>query len=178
MFPIHSLVKLAAICTAALLFKAEPATAPPHRELPSGWRLPTNLELNEEWRHKDPDRYSIVSSDFNGDGLADEAMLLVSLQKKRFGLFVFVSQANARPKVHCIYVTNDVTLLPAMGITKVPPGKYRTACGKGYWKCKKGEVPEILIAHDAIEFFKTESASSYFYWNERSDAFRKIWIND
>lgn len=176
MISIRSLVKLATVCTAVLLF--EYATAVPIRELPSGWRLPTNSDLNEEWRDKDPDRYSIVSADFNGDGMVDEALLLVSLRKNRFGLFVFVSQMNACPKVHRVHVSNDVTLLPAMGITRVPPGQYRTACGKGYWKCKKGEEPEILIDRDAIEFFKTESASSYFYWNERSEAFRRIWISD
>lgn len=82
MFFVRSLVKLAAVCTAGLLF--ESATAAPIRELPSGWGLPANSELNEEWRHKDSDRYSIVSADFNGDGMVDEAMLLVSIAEKKF----------------------------------------------------------------------------------------------
>ena len=30
-----------------------------------------------------------------------------------------------------------------MGIDIVKPGKYKTACGKGYYECEKGE-PEVL----------------------------------
>jgi hypothetical protein len=65
-----------------------------------------------------------------------------------------------------------------MGIAKVSPGKYKTACGKGYWECKTGELPEIAIRHDSINYFKTESASSYIYWSERTKTFKRAWITD
>jgi hypothetical protein len=60
----------------------------------------------------------------------------------------------------------------------VPPGQYKTACGKGYWECESGE-PEILdLKLPAIEFAKYESASSVFWWNRRAGAFRRTWISD
>lgn len=78
------------------------------------------------------DRYSVVHADLNGDGIADEARLLVSTGDERFGLFVFLSQKNAAFKAHPIYLDKNAEFLPAIGIEKVGSGVYVTACGKGY----------------------------------------------
>lgn len=146
--------------------------------LPPGWRMPTSSELNDDWRGNDPDNYSIIRGDFNGDGNIDQAMLLVSLRGRGIGIFVFLSQKNHTFRSYSINVMKDIAFLRAMGIAKVLPGQYKTACGKGYWECAKNEVPEISIKHDAIEYFKTESASSYFYWDEQRRIFKRIWISD
>jgi hypothetical protein len=65
-----------------------------------------------------------------------------------------------------------------MGIDTVTTGDYKTACGKGYWECKKSE-PEILnLKHVAINYFKFESANSFFYWDDKTGSFKRIWISD
>jgi hypothetical protein len=147
-------------------------------ELPSGWRAPIASELNEEWRSKDPNKYALVQGDFNGDGVEDQAMLLVSKQRHALGLFVFLSQKNQTFKKFLVDLIKDATQLQAMGIARVPPGRFKTACGKGYWKCKNKEAPEVSIQHEAIDYFKEESGNSYFYWDEQRKIFKRIWISD
>ena len=146
--------------------------------LPLGWRVPTSSELNDDWRSNDPNKYEVLRGDFNGDGVVDQAMLLVPLKGRSLGLFVFLSQKNHTFKTYALDRIKDVALIKAMGIAKVSPGQYKTACGKGYWECAKDEAPEISIQHDAIDYFKTESANSYFYWDEQTKTFKRIWISD
>lgn len=146
--------------------------------LPRGWRMPTSSELGDDWRNVDPEKYSAIRGDFNGDGATDQAMLLMSLRGRGLGLFVFLSRKDRTLKVYTLDIIKDAALLRAMGIARVLPGQYRTACGKGYWACKKGEVPDVSIKHDAIDYFKTESASSYFYWDEHARGFKRVWISD
>lgn len=145
--------------------------------LPKGWRMPSKLELGDAWRQKDAEKYSVATGDFNGDGVLDRAVLLVSRSGKRAGLHVFLSE-NASFKAYALEVRNSTEILPAMGIAKVIPGNYKTACGKGYWTCKKNEPAELLLQHDAVEYFKTESASSYFYWDGQAKSFKRVWISD
>lgn len=145
--------------------------------LPNGWRMPSKLELGADWRQRDTEKFSVATGDFNGDGVSDRAVLLVSQSGKRAGLYVFLSE-SAGFKVYALDVRNSTKILPAMGIAKVIPGRYKTACGKGYWICKKNEPSELLIQHDAVEYFKTESASSYFYWDGQAKSFKRVWISD
>jgi len=145
--------------------------------LPDGWRMPTKTELGDDWRTRDADKFSVVAGDFNGDGVTDKALLLVSRNGRRAGVYVFLSE-NGGFKPYALDVRNSNDILPAMGVTKVAAGRYKTACGKGYWACKKSEPSELLLQNDAVEYFKTESASSYFYWNKRSKSFKRVWISD
>lgn len=145
--------------------------------LPTGWRMPTKLELGDDWRQRDAEKFSVATGDFNGDGIPDRALLLVSRRGKRAGLYVFLSEGVGF-KVHALDVRNSTEILPAMGIAKIIAGRYKTACGKGYWACKKNEPSELLVQHDALEYFKTESASSYFYWDGQAKSFKRVWISD
>jgi len=145
---------------------------------PHGWRLPTSTEIDDDWRKKDIDRYMIVKGDFNGDGVIDEARVLVRENGSGLGLFSFVSQKDHTVKAYLLDELKGVNSIHTMGIMKVSPGLYKTACGKGYWECNKGEVPEISLQHDAIDYFKTESANSYFYWDIQAKIFKRIWISD
>jgi len=146
--------------------------------IPDGWRTPIEGELNAGWRKKDANQFATVSGDFNGDGIPDEARLLISLDLQRFGLFVFLSNNSGRFRTYRLDIKAGITQLDAMGISKILPGNYKTACGKGYWECGKEEVPTISVKHDCIEYFKTESASSYFCWNNQNKSFKRIWISD
>ena len=65
-----------------------------------------------------------------------------------------------------------------MGIAIVEPGEYKTACGKGYFDCKKGE-PEVLTLNNiGISYFLFESASSIWYWESAKNEFTQIWISN
>jgi len=65
-----------------------------------------------------------------------------------------------------------------MGIDLAEPGEQKTACAKGYWKCKPGE-PEILkLKNPGIWYFSFGSAASIWYWEQKRGQFEKVWISD
>jgi hypothetical protein len=40
------------------------------------------------------------------------------------------------------------------------PGKYQIACGKGYWECEGGELPDLELELPAIDYHLFENANS------------------
>jgi hypothetical protein len=72
----------------------------------------------------------------------------------------------------------DIAFLDVMGIAKVKPGEYETACGKGYWACDKDEPEKLKTKRDAVEFFKDESASSVYVYNPMKHQFISIATSD
>ncbi len=147
--------------------------------LPHGWRTPTDADISDDdWRKEDPDKYLIVKGDFNGDSIIDEARLLIREDSSGTGLFAFVSQKDHTVKACLLSESKSADLLHRLGIRKISPGTYKTACGKGYWECDKDEVPEISIQHDAIDYFIFESANEYLYWDTKAGTFKEIAISD
>ena len=146
--------------------------------LPQGWRLPTSEELKDTWRYESESRYIIIKADFNGDGIVDEAKMLVRKDGTGFGLFAFINQKDNSFKIYHLDEMEDGKLIHAMGIKKVMPGSYKTACGKGYWVCRDDEPSEITIKNESIDYFKTESANSFLYWDDTLATFKRILISD
>jgi hypothetical protein len=146
--------------------------------LPSGWRLPTNEELRDTWRDESDSRYATVKGDFNGDGIIDEAKLLLRKDGNALGLFVFLSQKDGAFKIFQLDEINAVEYIQVMGIEKVERGTYKTACGKGYWDCQDDEPSEIILHNDAIDYYKIQSVNSFFYWDKGANSFKRIWISD
>jgi hypothetical protein len=132
-----------------------------------------------ELRKFDPNRNAKVAGDFDGDGKTDIAIFLVNNDLKKYGIYVWWESDKSVSPVPVI-IEDDPSFLEVMGIALQRPAKLKTACGKGYWKCdkKENEKPEIELKSDAIDYFKVESASSIFYWDDSSNRFQRIWISD
>ena len=145
----------------------------------SDWRQPVNSDLGDDytWRKEDPELYLTAKADFDGDGKIDTAKLFINDKENKMGLFVtWSSSKKVWPAL--LLDTTDMNEMRSMGIRVIKPGHYKTACGKGYWPCKK-EEPEILsFKQPAIDFFTYESASSYFIWDKKAKAFKRIWMSD
>jgi hypothetical protein len=152
------------------------ASAKSDIDLPLGWRKPTRQEIEQHWRDKDPNRYSVVKTDFNGDGVTDCASLLLREKGQGFGLFVFLSQKDSTFKTYLLEEVKDASYINFMGIAAVSPGIYETLCGKG--ECRDGDAPSISLQNYAIEYFKKDSASSFFYWDKLTESFKRIWVSD
>lgn len=145
--------------------------------LPAGWRLPTPEELSDDWRGGGSDRRAEITGDFNGDGKTDRAVLLISKKNHALGLFVFfVGSKGAH--WHKLDEISDSLAIHAMGIEVVSRGKYKTACGKGYFPCKSGEPEVIQSEFDIINYFKTESTNRYILFDKHSMSFKKVWMSD
>lgn len=146
-------------------------------KLPDGWRMPTESDLRDTWRDADSRRFAHVAADLDGDGFFDHALILVTLDGAKAGLHVYIS-SGLPPKWITLDVRAAADLLPSMGIREASKGTYQTACGKGYWLCRSDEVPNIDIPRSALNYFKVESANSFFYWSTETKAFHRIWISD
>jgi hypothetical protein len=146
--------------------------------LPAGWRKPIPAEVPGAWRQESATRFLVARSDFDGDGKEDIAELLVDLPGKHFGLFVkLAAAAEWRPLDGG---QGDVKDLAEFGISSVKPGKYKTACGKGYgdYACSHGE-PELLeLSKPAVDYFYNESSDFIFYWDTKANKFVKIQMSD
>jgi len=143
-----------------------------------GWRPPTAAELGapeeQKWRQEDPARYLTVTGDFDGDGKPDEARLMVRGDGKAFALFVKLGARDAAQKLDEF---PDVSMLPAIGIKRVAPDTYPTACARGL-DCAEDEPRYIIVKHDAIDYFRHDQANRYYYWNDSRHAFAQVGIND
>jgi hypothetical protein len=145
--------------------------------IPDGWRTPTEKEINQDWRKEKSHHYVVVNADFNGDGIEDEARLLVRQKGQGMALFAFVSQGKSF-KEYSLDELEDAGWLEVMGIDLAKKGKYKTACGKGYFDCESGEPEQINLKRPAIDYFKEGSANSFFYWDDKKKAFNRVWISD
>jgi hypothetical protein len=145
----------------------------------SPWHAPTEDELGNhaEWRKDDPNHYLLIKADFDGDNEEDTARLVVHDKENKMGILVTLSSlAKTGPLL--IAANNDKRAIQTIGIKVAKPGEYKTACGKGYYDCKKDEPEQIRFDRPGIDFFKYESANMYFLWNGDSKSFYEIYISD
>jgi hypothetical protein len=159
------------------MFVASPPTVA-KMMLPPGWEKPSANILAARWRSVDPARFAEARGDFDGDGLPDRAMLLMRRGGNLGGLWVYLTRRNAEPVALCLDSTSDETSVQELGVATVGPGTYRTACGKGYVACDSTETAELIVPHNAIRYFKNESAESYWLWTARVKTFRRHWMSD
>lgn len=91
---------------------------------------------------------------------------------KRTALLVILSNSGER------VISEWDGGLARLGIAQVPPGRYRTACGKGYFECEPQE-PEVLVTQrDAIDLFYEESADGVYYMPKGSNEFIHVRLSD
>jgi hypothetical protein len=151
-------------------------------ELPSGWRFPTTEDLSGNFIRKVSEKdYIVAQEDFNDDGLEDYAYIVKSTKFSGEALLLkYSKKGDYKWKVldTIEWGKEYPNVSVSMGVDVVPPGEYKTACGKGYWNCKSDEVPVLKLNIPAISYFRFESAASFFYWDRNSKTFKRIWVSD
>jgi len=169
------------ILTAAFVFITlhSLALAQSKPEFPAGWKPATVSDYSAEDLSFQKQRVpNHVEADFNGDGIADHAWILINTSKNAFGLFVFQGQKDGNHKTVALDEHKRETDKLFMGISIAEPGQYITACGKGYWDCKDNEPEVLKLNLPGINFFASESANSVFYWNFRKKELTRVWMSD
>jgi hypothetical protein len=145
---------------------------------PKGWRPVNAKELSDDWRAKDVDKYARTTGDFNGDGRIDQAMLLISDRRHSLGLFILTKISATKSIWHKLGKISVGPGIRATGIQKIAPGRYLTGCGKDYWPCSDKEPEWIESLNPVIDYFKTEGANRYIYFEKSTNRFRKKWMSD
>jgi hypothetical protein len=140
------------------------------------WHPPTSAELGtpeeQKWRETAPTRYLTLTGDFNGDGKPDEARLMVRGDGKAFALFVKLAGSSSAIKLDEF---PDIKMLPVMGIKRVAPDTYPTACARGL-DCAEDEPRYIRVKYDAIDYFQHDVFDRYYYWSDSRHAFAQVGI--
>lgn len=172
-----NLYLIGSLCFLAVMLAGASCTADVGEPLPlpSGWRLPMKKETAGTWRDQDPLRFLTVEGDFDGDKKQDAMKLLVERKSRKLGLFVWWGKTKSRPSE--VHKEERSDAISEMGVRLIRPGDQKSACGKGYFECRNS--PEKLsLKFDAVEYFKTESASSVFHWDHKKRSFERVWISD
>jgi len=145
---------------------------------PPGWRSPTNEELQDSWRNDCPNRCAWVAADFNGDHLVEGAFLAVHEKRKVFGLLAFVYSKPGREHWFVLDEIKDPSFVTVMGVQSYSPGIYRVMCFENEKNCGPDGRRALKLTLPSISYFKSESASSIYYWHESKKRFVRAWESD
>jgi len=144
-------------------------------ERPSGWETTYQGQyLKKNVSQFNGELPNEVTSDFNGDNITDAARLLINPQKNKVALFVWLSKNNKKEviKLFETSIKNHIR----EGISRLPIGKHKTACGKDYWECDDGEPPVLTLTYSGIKLYTFESASFAFIWD--GSKFKEFSLSD
>lgn len=141
----------------------------------------SNDEKMECWKPDFP--VDTATGDYDGDGIQDEARILISTNKSNsIGIFVFLGSKNEKAKIIKVETIGTSVDSPIQDhfISTVKPSdeKIPTACGKGYWDCGPSEPKAITLRRDAISFGEFEAWDSIAYWDSSSNKFKVVALSD
>lgn len=145
--------------------------------VPAGWRVPNATDRTGEWEGTGTPFH--IRGDFNGDGIADEAWILLRVHSSAWAVFVFPGAIDgASHSIKLIEGRN--TPAQRFVLETIRPSKivFRTACGKEYFECAKGEPLTIQFHLPSISFCLRESSCSVFVWQPKRARFQQIRMSD
>ena len=132
-----------------------------------------------------------ATGDYNGDGVLDEARILISVgvpkptgyatkKSGMAGFFVFFKSKVGPAKVVVIGLASDQSPSPQNHFigTQPPIEKLETWCGRGGRDCEAGEPAAITLKRDAVIFGQFEAWSTLAYWSAAENKFKVVTISD
>lgn len=146
---------------------AFPAFAQGPQEPVPGWRFPDQQDFYGNWelyRKMIPVPYH-VRADFNGDGLPDDAWILLKTDGPGWGLFVFLGQPGGQPDIiQLAESTADDAQSRALQVA--PPGHYLIID-------EFGKKKDVILTMPALNLFIYAGPNLFFYWDAATGGFRK-----
>lgn len=139
------------------------------------WRYPNGDDIIGDWEifRENGNEVYTTAGDFNGDGVPDEAWILIKKDNSEWGLFVFLHAEIGPPKIIELDRIKTTDMIPqGMDVWMTPPGFYLSSCARGIGSgCEPGERRSIDLKYPAVAFFRFESHGVYFFWNEETNGF-------
>jgi len=143
---------------------------------PDGWRFPTEADFSRSWaeyRDRFPTPFH-VSADFNGDGLIDDAWILIREKGVGFGLFVFLGRKDGRSRVIEVF-SHLECCAQFYALALASPGRLSAVCGD---ECSPDKRKSVLLKNPGFEFITLGTASGLYYWSPSANHFRSIPVAD
>jgi hypothetical protein len=165
------------VLAVALFLMAAPGWA--GRSAPSGWRFPNSSDRTGEWEGTRSPFH--IRGDFNGDGLVDDARILLRKGGVGWAVFAFLRNGNGTTRaIKLIEATRESSSPQRFVLETIRPSKinFSTACGKGYFECERGEPLTIQFHLPSISFCLRESSCWVFVWQASSARFQRIRMSD
>lgn len=175
-------VKITAIVSFPLYILAAIACAGGLPDEPENWDrpVPEDALKADSWRKGSDNLYLHDFGDYNGDKILDYASIMISKDKRKEGLLVYLShtETSGEWRVLDIYprtfrADGDVF----MAMETMPPGHYETVfC----FNIDENEqcLAEIDIPNDSISYFRFASSDRLFWWNDKKNDFDIFWVSD
>jgi len=152
-----------------LLIFASSALAEQHP--PAGWRYPNKKDMTGDWlahKKKLKEPYHI-KADFDGDGLTDDAWILLKRDGSGWGLYAFIKRKKAPIEVFPLAdspIEQDVSDPQAYSISIAKPGRYQTADGP------------VDLVRPGIDFFRYGGVEWVYYWSSPAGSFKAAAISE
>ena len=169
---------------ALLLLVASTASAATEA-LPPGWRLPIGADDRTTVEDRSPQRPVRAIGDFNGDGVPDTALLLVSESSGSESLWVKLStgqRAHRLVRVDAQSSSNVPPVAPLkMSVSTRAPGRVLYACFDEDAACQVGTNERrrtLNLKNPAILYFMPEGAASLYFWSNTKKKFVRVWLSD
>jgi hypothetical protein len=170
------MIRMLCLCFAAVAAMA-PAAARAPADRSDDW-LPVNLDSlrKDAWRRTSPNAFAHVRLDMNGDGVKDEALLVVDHVQRRSALKVcLAAKAPGSPAdCHILAEDDDEGGYEVMGLEVRAPGCHRyTAINEG-----PDINGKICSKFEGLEYFRVGSSASVFFYDNKTGLFTRYWESD
>lgn len=135
-----------------------------------------DLKKQDEWRRASPTAFAKVSLDMNGDGLKDEATLVIDHVRHHSGLRVCFGKKERTSPPNChILVDDDLEdSYDDMGLDVRAPGchLYNTVNDQG------DAGGRICSRAQGLNYFREGSSTSFFLYDTKTGRFNRYWDSD
>lgn len=151
-------------------------------EEPENWNKPV-LEAvlkADSWRNGSDNLYFHDFGDYNGDKILDYASIMISKDRRKEGLLVYLSHTESSGEWRVLDVlprSLEADGHVFMGMETLPPGHYETVFCSNLDENEQC-FTEIDILNDSISYFRLASSSRIFWWNGTKNNFDVFWVSD
>lgn len=143
----------------------------------AGWRAADKEDMVNDWARFPG--VNKITADFNGDGKKDTAQILLRQDGKQGFKAVVNMSIKGKPQQFVLKQMNDIEPQSmALEIEKPSIKVKESACEKGYWDCKPGEIRQFKVTSPIIMLCAIEVACSLYVWSPRSGSFKEIPVSD
>lgn len=125
----------------------------------------------DDWRRHSENNFGSARLDMNGDGIGDEAALVVSQDAKRSAIRICFGIKDGKADMPCHVIADSENIYSVMGLERRDPGCYE------YHEDDEGNVKmgEVCSKFDILEYFRFASSSSFFIYDENDGEFHRYW---